>query len=44
MSIDGKVLGNTHYFAQVIAEETGGDLFRIETQEDYPLDYEQLVD
>ena len=28
--IDGKVLGNTQYVAQVIAANTGAELFRIE--------------
>lgn len=42
--IDGKVLGNTEYVAQVIEEKTGGDVFRIEPKTPYPTDHEELVD
>lgn len=42
--IDGHVLGNTQYMAQVIAEETGGDMFRIEPVTPYPTDHRTLVD
>lgn len=42
--IDGEVLGNTQYVAQVIQENTGADLFRIEPAEPYPTDHETLVD
>lgn len=42
--IDGEVLGNTQYVAQVIAENTGADLFRIEAETPYPLDHDTLVD
>ena len=41
---DGQVLGNLEYMAGIIQEVTGGDLFRIETVEAYPLDHESLVD
>lgn len=41
---DGEVLGNTEYVAKLIQETVGGDLFRIETVEEYPLDHEPLVD
>ena len=34
--IDGQVLGNTQYMAQVIQQATGADLFRIEPAEPYP--------
>lgn len=37
--IDGKVLGNTQYVAQLIRDMTGGDLFRIEPVRPYPLDH-----
>lgn len=41
---DGEVLGNTEYMASIIQQTVGGDLFRIETVEDYPLDHDALVD
>ena len=30
--------------AKIVQETIGGDLFRIETTEDYPLDHDPLVD
>lgn len=42
--IDGVVLGNTQYVANVIQENVGGDIFRIEPQTPYPLDHDTLVD
>lgn len=42
--VDGVVLGNTQYVAQLTAERLGADLFRIETAEPLPLDYETLAD
>lgn len=41
---DEEVLGNTQYMASIIQETVGGDLFRIETVEAYPLDHDPLVD
>lgn len=41
---DGDVMGNLEYMALTIQQAVGGDLFRIETQESYPLDHEPLVD
>lgn len=41
---DGEALGNTQYVAQIIQETIGGDLSRIETVQQYPLDHEPLVD
>ena len=41
---EGDVLGNTEYVAEVIQRTVGGDLFRIETVEPYPLDHDPLVD
>lgn len=41
---DGEKLGNTEYVAGLIQETIGGDLFRIETVEPYPLDHDPLVD
>ena len=34
--VDGKVLGNNQYLAQLLQGETGGDLFPIETVQTYP--------
>lgn len=42
--IDGEVLGNTQYVAQLIQENTGADIFRIEPKTPYPVDHETLVD
>lgn len=41
---DGEKLGNTQYVAELIQQTVGGDLFRIETAEEYPLDHDPLVD
>lgn len=41
---DEEVLGNMEYMALNIQDAIGGDLFRIETKEAYPLDHEPLVD
>lgn len=41
--VDGKVLGNTQYVAQLISERTGADVYRIEAKNDYPLDHTTLV-
>lgn len=42
--IDGKVLGNTQYVAQVISGRTGGDLFRIEPVTPYTVNHRELVE
>lgn len=41
---DGEKLGNTEYVAKLIKQTIGGDLFRIETTENYPLEHDALVD
>lgn len=41
---DGEKMGNTEYVAHLIHESVGGDMFRIETVEEYPLDHDPLVD
>lgn len=41
---DGGKLGNIQFAAQIIARETGADLFRLEIVEPYPLDHDPLVD
>lgn len=43
VTINGEVLGNNQYFAQVIQEVTGGDVFRIEAATPYPTDHATLV-
>lgn len=42
--VDGEVLGNTQYVAQVIHENTDSELFRIEPSVPYPTDHDTLVD
>ncbi|MGN1081435.1 MAG: flavodoxin [Acutalibacteraceae bacterium] len=41
---DGQKSGNTEYVAKIIQQTIGGDLFRIETVQNYPLDHDTLVD
>ena len=41
---DGQVLGNTEYVAQLIQQETGGDLFAIETVQEYPGSHDPLLE
>lgn len=41
---DGEKMGNTEYVARLIQETVGGDLFRIETVDEYPLEHDPLVD
>lgn len=41
---DEQIMGNLEYMAEIIQETVGGDLMRIETAEEYPLDHETLVD
>lgn len=40
----GTVYGNTQYIAQLIQEETGGDLFEIRTVQEYPGTHDELLD
>ena len=42
--VDGEVLGNTQYIAQLIQQQTGGDLFRIETVQKYPGSHDPLLE
>lgn len=42
--IDGEMKGAMQYMAEIISDETGGDLFRIETIQEYPGTHEPLVD
>ena len=43
VNVGGQTLGNNQYFAQVIQEATGADVFRIEAQTPYPTDHAALV-
>ena len=38
------VMGNVEYMASIIQNTVGGDLFQIETVQQYPLDHDTLVD
>lgn len=42
--MDGNLMGNTEYVAQVIKEATGGDLFTIKTAHQYPGSHKALID
>lgn len=44
VTVNGQTLGNNQYFAQVIQEATGADVFRIEPATPYPTDHSTLVD
>lgn len=41
---DGEVLGNVEFLATIIQDTVGGDLFQIETVQQYPLERDALVD
>lgn len=42
--VDGEMKGAMQYMAEIIADSTGGDMFRIETVQQYPGTHEPLVD
>lgn len=44
VAADGEVLGNNEYIARIIQRETGGDLFAIETVQDYPTTHDPLLE
>lgn len=44
VAVDGEVLGNNQYIAQIIQQETGGELFSIETVQEYPTTHEPLLE
>ena len=44
VAVNGEVLGNNEYIAQIIQRETGGDLFAIETVQDYPTTHDPLLE
>lgn len=41
---DGGTRGNNEYIARIIQQETGGDLFPIETVQEYPTTHEPLLE
>lgn len=42
--VDGEILGNNQYIAHLIQQEVGGDLFRIETVQEYPGSHDPLLE
>lgn len=44
VAADGEVLGNNQYIAQIIQQQVGGDLFSIETVQEYPTTHEPLLE
>ena len=44
VAVNGEVLGNNEYIAQIIQRETGGELFSIETVQDYPTTHDPLLE
>lgn len=44
VAVNGETLGNNQYIAQIIQQETGGDLFAIETVQDYPTTHDPLLE
>lgn len=44
VSADGEVMGNNEYIARLIQQETGGELFAIETVQEYPGTHDDLLD
>ena len=44
VSADGQVMGNNEYEAHLIQQQTGGDLFAIETEQEYPGTHDELLD
>ena len=44
VAVNGEVLGNSQYIAQLIQQETGGDLFSIETVQEYPRTHDALLE
>lgn len=44
VAVDGEVLGNNEFIARLIQQETGGDLFAIETVQEYPGTHDDLLE
>lgn len=41
--VNGEVLGNTQYVAQLIGEQTGGEVHRLEPVDTYPTNHDELL-
>lgn len=41
---DGQLFGNTEYIAKLIKKQTGGDLFQIQTEQEYPTTHAPLLE
>ncbi|QTB91021.1 flavodoxin [Bifidobacterium saguini] len=41
---DGELYGNVELIANLIQQQTGADLFRIDTVQEYPADHDELID
>lgn len=44
VAVDGEVLGNNEYVVRIIQRETGGELFAIETVQEYPTTHDPLLE
>lgn len=44
VAVNGETLGNNEYIAQIIQQQTGGDLFSIETVQEYPTTHDPLLE
>lgn len=44
VAVNGEVLGNNQHIAQIIQKQVGGDLFSIETVQEYPTTHEPLLE
>ena len=44
VAVDGGTVGNNQYLASLIQQEIGGDLFAIETVQDYPTTHDPLLE
>lgn len=44
VAVEGEVLGNNEYIAQIIQQKTGGNLFAIETVQQYPKTHDPLLE
>lgn len=42
--VDNKIVGNTEYIANIIAEEKNCEQFLIQTKDKYPVDYDDVID
>lgn len=42
--VDGELMGNTQYLANIISKDTGGELFAIETVQTYPANHDELTE